>query len=148
VLGSAGDAWAGKSFNPADNYPTVTPIKHIVVIFQENISFDHYFGTYPFATNPHGEPSFHALPHTPRPNNLLSSGLLTENPNSAQPFRLDRTQALTCDQNHDYGDEQKAFNSGLMNKFPESVGTGGPGCPDFGHGTGLVMGYYDGNTVT
>ena len=26
---------------------TRTPIKHVVVIFQENVSFDHYFGTYP-----------------------------------------------------------------------------------------------------
>jgi phospholipase C len=26
---------------------TSTPIKHLVVIFQENVSFDHYFGTYP-----------------------------------------------------------------------------------------------------
>ena len=24
---------------------TVTPIQHVVVIFQENVSFDHYFGT-------------------------------------------------------------------------------------------------------
>jgi len=24
-------------------------IKHVVVIFQENVSFDHYFGTYPHA---------------------------------------------------------------------------------------------------
>ena len=31
---------------------TATPIQHLVVIFQENVSFDHYFGTYPFATNP------------------------------------------------------------------------------------------------
>jgi phospholipase C len=35
-----------------------------------------------------------------------------------------------------------------MDLFPQTVGTGGPGCPDYGHGTGLVMGYYDGNTVT
>ena len=34
-----------------------TPIKHLVVIFQENVSFDHYFGTYPVALNPHGEPA-------------------------------------------------------------------------------------------
>jgi len=26
---------------------TKTPIKPVVVIFQENVSFDHYFGTYP-----------------------------------------------------------------------------------------------------
>jgi phospholipase C len=30
---------------------TATPIKHLVIIFQENISFDHYFGTYPNALN-------------------------------------------------------------------------------------------------
>lgn len=31
---------------------TTTPIKYLVVIFDENISFDHYFGTYPVAANP------------------------------------------------------------------------------------------------
>ena len=39
---------------------TATPIKHLVVIFQENISFDHYFGTYPYALNPPNEPAFKA----------------------------------------------------------------------------------------
>jgi hypothetical protein len=29
----------------AQNQQTATPIKHLVVIFQENVSFDHYFGT-------------------------------------------------------------------------------------------------------
>jgi phospholipase C len=33
---------------------TTTPIKHVVVIFDENVSFDHYFGTYPNATNTDG----------------------------------------------------------------------------------------------
>ncbi len=33
---------------------TATPIKHLVVIFDENVSFDHYFGTYPFAANTDG----------------------------------------------------------------------------------------------
>ena len=37
---------------------TVTPIQHVVVIFGENISFDHYFATYPYSTNPQGEPAF------------------------------------------------------------------------------------------
>jgi phospholipase C len=129
-------------------YKTSTPIKHIVVIFQENVSFDHYFATYPYSTNTAGEPVFKAKKDTPRTNNLLSAGLLDENPNSAQPFRLDRSEAVTCDQDHNYADEQIAFNHGLMNKFPEAVGVGGPGCQDFSHGPGLVMGYYDGNTVT
>jgi phospholipase C len=31
------------------SYTTATPIKHVVIIFQENRSFDSYFGTYPGA---------------------------------------------------------------------------------------------------
>jgi len=151
VLGSLGDAWAAKAPNPAESYPTTTPIKHVVVIFQENVSFDHYFATYPNATNPAAEPQFTALPNTPSVNNLLSGGLLTENPNSVQPFRLDRIQAVTCDQNHNYTPEQKAFDLGAMDKFPEFLGQGNSvafPCPDYNHGAGIVMGYYDGNTVT
>jgi phospholipase C len=136
----------------AQRLPTTTPIKHVIVIFQENISFDHYFATYPYATNPAGEPAFHARPDTPRVNNLLSSGLLTENPNSTQPFRMDTGAAsVTCDQNHGYMAEQQAVNHGLMDKFPEAVGSGssaGSPCNDYGKGPGVVMGYFDGNTVT
>ncbi|MGA7188936.1 MAG: alkaline phosphatase family protein, partial [Candidatus Acidiferrales bacterium] len=51
--------------NPAGKYRTTTPIKHIVIIFQENESFDHYFGTYPNATNPKGETRFNTRPGTP-----------------------------------------------------------------------------------
>jgi phospholipase C len=43
---------------------TATPIKHLVVIFQENVSFDHYFGTYPKAAGSGGQP-FAAVPGTP-----------------------------------------------------------------------------------
>ena len=28
---------------------TATPIQHLIIIFQENVSFDHYFGSYPHA---------------------------------------------------------------------------------------------------
>ncbi|MBA3945396.1 MAG: alkaline phosphatase family protein [Herpetosiphonaceae bacterium] len=120
---------------------TVTPIKHVVVIFQENVSFDHYFGTYPKAQNPGGEPKFVAAPGTP-PVNGLSAALLTANPNAANPQRLDRSQALTCDQDHGYTAEQQAFDNGLMDKFVESAS--GSGCTD----KTQVMDYYDGNTVT
>ncbi|MHB1533913.1 MAG: alkaline phosphatase family protein, partial [Acidimicrobiales bacterium] len=74
---------------------TATPIKHLVVIFQENVSFDHYFATYPQAANPAGEPAFHAAAGTPTVNGL-SAGLLTDNPNLSTPQRLDRSQAFTC----------------------------------------------------
>ena len=49
-----------KGQEPSHYGQTATPIKHVVVLFQENISFDHYFGTYPYAANPEGEPQFHA----------------------------------------------------------------------------------------
>ncbi|MGB8835870.1 MAG: alkaline phosphatase family protein [Candidatus Acidiferrales bacterium] len=127
---------------------TATPIKHVVVIFDENISFDHYFGTYPHATNPKGETAFHAKSDTPRVNNLLAAGLLDQNPNSTQPFRVDPAHVVTCDQGHGYTEEQSAFNHGLLDKFPENTGSGGPGCYDYGKSTGVVMGYFDGNTVT
>ncbi len=184
----------------ADDFPTATPIKHVVVIFGENISFDHYFATYPYAVNPDGEPSFHAAQDTPKVNNLLSAGLLDENPNITQPFRLDRSQSNTCDQNHAYLPEQQAVDHGLLDNYVTATGSGNsttqtastlwsgtgpapaitvgalllPGqynqsvvsggnattgpfsysgwCFDAGNGTaqnkGIVMGYYDGNTVT
>src|SRR6516164_9844293 len=37
---------------------TKTPIKHLVIIFNENRSFDHYFATYPNAANPSGSIPF------------------------------------------------------------------------------------------
>jgi phospholipase C len=73
------------------------------------------------------------------------------NPNAAQPFRLDRSQFETCDQGHGYRQEQQAFDHGLMDMFVETVGTGSNlkrPCVDYGLGKTLVMGYYDGNTVT
>ena len=137
---------------------TATPIKHLVIIFQENVSFDHYFATYPYATNPSGEPAFHAVAGTPTVNGL-SNALLNANPNlnpangtgATNPFRLDRSQAATTDQDHDYGPEQAAADGGLMDLFPAKTGTAGPPPnppPSAVTTTGLVMGYYDGNTVT
>jgi phospholipase C len=121
--------------------PSTTPIKHVVVIFDENVSFDHYFGTYPNATNPPGEPAFYPRPGTPSVNGL-SGVLLTNNPNSANPRRLDRSEAVTCDQDHAYGAEQAAADGGLMDKFVQF--TAGGGCAN----KSIVMDYYDGNTVT
>jgi phospholipase C len=131
-----------------DDSPTRTPIKHVVVIFQENVSFDHYFATYPkAANNSPDEPRFHAQPDTPTVNGL-SGVLLTANPNSANPFRVDRKHSATCDQDHDYNDEQKAFNSGLMDKFVEILGNGGANDGNLTCHASDVMGYFDGNTVT
>ena len=51
---------------------TSTPIKHVVVLFDENESFDHYFGTYPYAANTDGS-TFKAKPGTPKVNGLYGS---------------------------------------------------------------------------
>jgi phospholipase C len=139
----------------------VTPtgnIQHIVVIFQENVSFDHYFATYPNALNLPGETPFTALPQTPAVEGLTPS-LLLDNPNArnrrngagaTNPFRLSPLEAATADQDHGYSAEQFAFNAGYMNLFPFSVGIADS--RRLGKGvaatTGLTMGYYDGNTVT
>ncbi|SDE17434.1 phospholipase C [Paraburkholderia lycopersici] len=135
---------------------TATPIKHLVVIYGENVSFDHYFATYPHAGNPSGEPAFHAQPGTPEVNGL-SGALLTKNPNftnaangagAANPFRLDRTQAATADQNHAYTAEEQAYDNGAADLFPKYTGNGTSGGAGAFGTTGQVMGYYDGNTVT
>jgi phospholipase C len=86
---------------PAPPTPTTASaaIKHVVVIFGENISFDHYFGTYPNAANLPGETPFApataatvaaataagttSLPATPTNmvNYISTPTLLTANPN-------------------------------------------------------------------
>jgi phospholipase C len=151
--------FAGTLINPTvaqAQSGTTTPIKHLVIIFQENVSFDHYFGTYPHALNPPNEPAFNPASGTPAVNGFTDA-LLNSNPNflntavngtaAANPFRLDRSEAATADQDHDYLPEQEAFHAGLMDSFPKYTGTPGP--PPTGQTTsGLVMGYYDGNTVT
>jgi phospholipase C len=158
------------------DFRTATPIKHLVVIFQENVSFDHYFGTYPKAQNLAGETPFLASPRTPKSvNNLVTpldvnnnfvplSGLdlINNNPNNnpaapgngktngaaaANPFRLSPAQVLTADQGHNESPEESAYDNGKMDGFPAWVGTAGP--PPVGvNNKALVMGYFDGNTVT
>jgi len=136
---------ASPGFSESDIPPG--KVKHIVVIFQENVSFDHYFATYPQARNEASEPQFMASSKTPSVNGV-NNPVMHSNRNIHQPFRLDRSQNYTCDQNHDYTPEQQAFDSGLMDLFVQTVGVGDNSCPDYGYGPGLVMGYYDGNTVT
>ncbi len=147
-----------------------TPIRHVIEIFQENVSFDHYFGTYPHAANSDGE-TFFARPKTPVVDGLPpatssslppalrhSSNLLIANPNANLPQRLDSSATglpgsaggqLTCDQDHNYSDEQQSFDNGQMDRFVQSVGTGSGSTP-FGAPCEpkTVMDYYDGNTVT
>ncbi|HEY3881676.1 MAG TPA: alkaline phosphatase family protein [Trebonia sp.] len=136
---------------------TTTPIKHLVVIFDENESFDHYFGTYPYAANTDGT-KFTAKPGTPTVNGLYTkitkSGpvgpLLTSNPNEYNPQRLTQSEALTSDQNHGYTPEEKAEDNGKMDQFVQNTQSATPsaGCAPEYCPPGIVMDYFDGNTVT
>ena len=151
----AGNGNANTTPPPPAAVPTTSAkvIQHVVILYGENVSFDHYFGTYPQASNAAGETPFTAataasaaasataLPATPTniANYISTPALLTANPNlnakntnvatnstSANPFRLDPAQAATNDQDHNYGPEQTAFDGGKMDLFPLSVGVANP----------------------
>ena len=167
---AAGSATAGAANGPSAA-ATRTPIKHVVVIFQENVSFDHYFGTYPNSANTDGQP-FDARPGTPAVDGLLpatnpslppslqhQSDLTQTNPNESLPQRLDSDAVglpgdaggqMTCDQDHNYSDEQQAFDGFKMDQFVQSVGTDDGTLTPFGTPCDpkTVMDYFDGNTTT
>jgi len=145
--------YLGCASSNGNNEPdTSTPIKHLVVIYMENASFDLIFGTYPDALNPPGEPEFIPRSGTPSVNNLKGV-LLTDNPNETNPFLIRRTESYTCDQEHSYTREQEARNGGLMNRFVRFDALPPSNIRQFcsrnaeGHWD-TVMGYFDGNTVT
>ncbi|HEX4030418.1 MAG TPA: alkaline phosphatase family protein [Terracidiphilus sp.] len=161
VIALAAVGIAAASLHAQDIDAARKDIQHVVVLFQENVSFDHYFGIYPKALNPAGEPVFTPLLDTPKVNGYTRA-LLKKNPNylntqngagRTNPFRLDRSQAATADQSHDYSGEQQAFDNGKMDLFPTSVGRpDGPRVPGKHPGvlatSGVTMSYFDGNTVT
>jgi phospholipase C len=167
-MSSAASAAGDSPSHPARRAAhTATPIKHLVIIYAENVSFDHYFGTYPKAANPAGEPAFKAAAGTPAVKGLTRD-LLTHNPNvtnasniaqaqaanppfpanDLNPFRIDRAQANTADQNHAYTPEQSAAHNGLMDAFPANTGIASKGGAGAFGTVAQVMGYFDGNTVT
>jgi len=123
---------------------THSPIKHTIILYQENISFDHYFGTYGHGVN--GIPAGVQLTHT-------SGGGGAFGPYS--PSRLSgTTQSFTCDVDHGYTDMIQMADHGTMDKYlqlgnnktvpnPSSSTT----CPSFESNPGgqaLALGYYDG----
>jgi phospholipase C len=145
AAGGAAPAAAAPAHHGHSGTHTATPIKHVVVIYDENVSFDHYFATYPKAANTDGT-TFKASRHTPKTDNLLTAGLLKNNPNLYDPKRLTSAQAMTCDQNHSYGPEQLAADGGKADKYVENTEVNK--CTGLYGEPGLVMDYYDGNTVT
>jgi phospholipase C len=109
------------------------------------VSFDHYFATYPNATNPGNEPAFTASPNTPSVNGLAAPA----HPQSEQCAAISSGSHPGADLRSEprlHG-RAKAFDNGLMDKFVEntegSAYNKAQYCP-----AGTTMGYFDGNTVT
>src|SRR3954468_17647389 len=131
---------------PTDIAPhddTLQSVQHIVVLFPENHSFDNYFGAYPVALNPAGEPKFVAKAGTPPVNGLARAP--KPNGNLYKPWRIDRKKSFQCSSKHAYTAEQQAAHRGYLDKFVQYTG---PTTPSAACPAKSPMGYYDGNTVT
>jgi len=90
-------------------------IEHVVILMQENRSFDHYFGTYP-AVRGFDDPA--ALPGVFR---QQYTDPATGAPGVVVPFHLDTTQTgsmqtgeCTDDITHGYGDQHASWDGGAM----------------------------------
>lgn len=77
------------------------PIKHFVYIIQENITFDHYFGTYPGAD---GIPNGAKFAYKP------------DGPKEVAPFHLSAT-SIPHDLNHSWQAAHVAYDGGKMDGF-------------------------------
>jgi phospholipase C len=163
---AVGIAFAVAPSSSAAPAATTTPIQHLVVIVDSGVSFDHYFGTYPYVTNSDGH-YFKASSSTPKVSTALYSKwtqvtkkfkspagvigtLLTDNPNQYNPQRLGYNEVLTCAQNDGYTAEQDAVDNGHDDQYVENQLTPDCGRADLSPASrpGVVMDYYDGNTVT
>ena len=144
---SADDSTGGNQSggnHTGENHMANSPIKHTIIVYQENISFDHYFGTYGRGAN--GMPAGTKLTHT--------NGATTYGPYS--PSKLNgQTQAYTCDVDHGYTDMIQMANHGRMdmylqygnNKTVPNPSTS-TSCPSFEAnpiGQALALGYYEGS---
>ncbi len=111
---------------------TVSAIDHVVILIQENRSFDHYFGSYR-GVRGFNDPS--AAFQQPYPGNTSASpaGVLL-------PYHLDSTKtnaACTHDISHDWIPQHQSWNSGAMNGFVTSR------LAINANDAVLSMGYYD-----
>src|ERR1700723_2630278 len=110
----------------------LTDIEHVVILIQENRSFDHYFGSY------RGLRGF----SDKSPAFEQSDPANTGNPPTGilQPFHLDTSTtnaACTHDITHDWVPQHQSWNNGAMNGFVTSR------LPISPNDAVLSMGYYN-----
>lgn len=93
-----------------------TPIKHVIVILQENHTFDNYFGTYPGV------------------NGLYDVGAMPDKPGGAPAVKpyLFASAVLQANLNNSWTAAHDAYDNGSMNGFIAAQ-----------NGSDVAMGYYD-----
>lgn len=111
---------------PSPDDQTRTPIKHFIVLMQENHSFDNYFGTYPDAD---GLP-----PDTCMPVNPVDPA----NTECVRPFHIGHTQVV--DLSHNIQTWKRQYHDGRMDGFIAAF-------REEGRDGTLTMGYYDGTDL-
>src|SRR5579864_7869188 len=93
----------------------ITDIEHVVILTQENRSFDHYFGSY---RGVHGFSDASAAFQQPDPANTTNSPV-----GKLLPFHLDTSQAnaaCTPDISHDWVPQHQSWDNGAMDGFVSS----------------------------
>ena len=133
-LGAAGlavsglDALLGAAAEAAPKHGTLADIDHVVILMQENRSFDHYFGTYS------GVRGFGDKLNRQAFHQRDSAG------KTVHPFRL--TSQCLPDITHDWAPQHQAVNHGRMDRFVIAH--------EHADGAALgpeTMGYFDGADV-
>jgi phospholipase C len=110
----------------------LTDIEHVVILIQENRSFDHYFGSYR-GVRGFSDPSMAF--QQPDPANTTSPPI-----GSLLPFHLDTSTtnaACTHDITHDWVPQHQSWNNGVMNGFVRAH------LPIDANDAILCMGYYN-----
>ncbi|HQY89966.1 alkaline phosphatase family protein [Caldilinea sp.] len=108
--------------------PAQTPIEHLIVLMQENHSFDNYFGAYPGAD---GIPPGVCMPIDP-----FSSA----NTECVKPFRIGDNDVELSDPDHSDSTHQVQYNDGRMDGFVFALN-------QRNQDGRLAMGYYDGTQL-
>ena len=109
----------------------VTDIDHVVILMQENRSFDHYFGSYRGVRGFADQSAAFQQPYPGNTSNAPTGVLL--------PFHLDTTKlnaACTHDITHDWVPMHQSWNNGAMDGFVTSR------LPINANDAVLTMGYY------
>ena len=109
----------------------ITDIDHVVILIQENRSFDHYFGSYRGVRGFNDQSAAFQQPYPANTSNAPAGVLL--------PFHLDTTKlsaACTHDITHDWVPMHQSWNNGAMNGFVTSR------LPINANDAVLTMGYY------